>query len=203
VVAVDQDELEAQPPQPEPEDRTPETPVIEETVLVRQIRYFVAICSFAAGVLHILAMIDHDHHPAAARAFLFVAMIQIVWGALLLIDPNKIVVAVGAALTVGAIVAWVFTRTKGISWFPGLELPEPIEWRDTVTQLFQMLAVAGAVILLLPASVHKPAGKRIELIPIALMIVFTLGTLGILYAATHDYEHHDHQPGSADEGHTH
>ena len=54
---------------------------------------------------------------------------------------------------------WVLSRTKGISWFPGLEEVEALGWRDVVTQFYQLLAVAGAAILLLPASAFKPAGK--------------------------------------------
>jgi len=166
-------------------------PTASETVLVRQIRYFVAICSFAAGLLHLLAMVAHvDHHPTLGRAFLAIAAVQIVWAALLLIEPRRIVIALGAAATAGSIVVWIFSRTKGISWFPGLADVEPLEWRDVVTQFFQLLAVAGAVVLVLPASVHKPAGEKVEALPIALMSLVAMGAIAILYVATHDYTHH-------------
>jgi hypothetical protein len=164
---------------------------VGETVLVRQIRFFVAICSFAAGLLHILAMVAHvNHHPTLGRAFLAIAAVQIVWGVLLLVDPRRLVVAIGAAATAGAIVVWIFSRTKGISWFPGLEEVEPIEWRDVVTQFFQLLAVAGSVVLLLPTSVHKPAGKEVGMLPVAVMSVLAMGAIAILYVATHGYVHH-------------
>jgi hypothetical protein len=176
---------------PTPTEPTRDDPTANETVLVRQIRYFVAICSFAAGLLHLLAMAAHaDHHPTLGRAFLAVAVVQIVWGGMLLVDPRRIVVALGALATVASIVVWVFSRTKGISWFPGLNEVEPLEWRDVVTQFFQILAVAGAIVLLLPASVHQPAGKRVEALPIAVMTVFAMGVLAVLYAATHGYVHH-------------
>jgi hypothetical protein len=180
----------------------PEAPA--ETVLTRQARYFTAMCAAAAGVLHLLAMAAHaDHHPALGRAFLAVGLAQIVWAVLLMVDLRRVVVVAGALLTAGAVAVWVFSRSTGISWFPGLELPEPIEWRDTVTQFFQLLALAGAVVVLLPAAANRPAGRRVELVPIAIMAALTLGALGVLYAGTHDYTHHDHQPGSADEGHSH
>ena len=209
MVAVDQDELEAQPPQPEPVDRSPEVPVIEETVLVRQIRYFVAICSFAAGILHMLAMFDHEGEPALGRGFLAIALAQLLWGVLLIFEPRRIVVILGALVTIGAFVVWVYSRTKGISWYPGLDHVEALGWRDVVTQFYQLLAIAGAVILVLPASVHKPAGRRIEVAPIAVMAVLALGTLGLVYGATHGDVHggpgHTHGEGAAEgeEGHTH
>ncbi|MGQ0825252.1 MAG: hypothetical protein ACT4OX_09545 [Actinomycetota bacterium] len=203
MVVIDRDEIGSVAPAAASDVPAP-PPDTVETVLTRQVRYFVAICSFAAGILHLLAMAAHaDHHPTVGRAFLATAVLQIIWGGLLLVEPRRIVIAVGAIATAGAITAWVFTRTKGISWFPGFELPEPIEWRDVVTQFFQLLAIAGAVVLLAPAGVHKPAGKQIEFLPIAIMSLLALGTLGVLYGATHGYVHHDHQPGSVDEGHPH
>jgi hypothetical protein len=186
--------VESPPPLPPPE--------LSETILTRQIRYIVAICSFAAGLLHVLAMISHaDHNDTAARGFLAVAVIQIVWGALLIIEPRRIIIALGALATVGAIGVWVLSRTKGISWWPGLDHAEPIEWRDAVTQFFQLLAVAGAVVMLLPAWVHKPAGKRVEVLPIAIFTALAVATLGVLYAATHDYVHGE--GGAETETHSH
>ena len=120
------------------------TSTADETVLVQQIRYCVAIWSFAAGLLHVLAMIDHRGEPTLARGFLAVAVIQIVWGVLLIVDPRRMFVLVGACATAGSIVVWVYSRTKGISWFPGLDHVEELGWRDVVTQFFQLLALAGA-----------------------------------------------------------
>jgi hypothetical protein len=163
---------------------------ISETVLTRQVRYLVAICSFAAGLLHVLAMTAHyGHHPTLGRAFLMVGALQIVWAAMLLTPTSRLVVILGALGTAGAMLVWIFSRTKGISWFPGLEHPEPIEWRDVVTQFFQLLALAGAVVMMLPERVHKPAGGRVELAPIAVMVGLAVLTLGVLYVATHDYSH--------------
>jgi len=161
----------------------------DETVLVRQIRFFTAICTFAAGLLHLLAVIDHRGEPTLARGFLAVGAIQIAFGLLLLLDPRRIFVIVGVVVTAGSILVWVYSRTKGISWFPGLDHVEALGWRDVVTQFFQLLALAGATVLLLPASVHKPAGKRIELVPVAVMAVLAMLTIAVLYAATHGVGH--------------
>jgi hypothetical protein len=171
-----------------------------ETVFTRQVRYFVAICSFAAGVLHVLAMTAHyGHHPTLGRAFLMVAIAQFVWAGLLITHPTRLVIALGALFTVGSILVWIFSRTTGISWFPGLDEVDPLEWRDVVCQFFQLLAVAGALVLLLPARVHEPAGDRVDVVPIAVMVVLAMLTVGVLYVATHDYTHGE---GGGD-GHTH
>jgi hypothetical protein len=99
-------------------------------------------------------------------------------------------VIVGGIVTAAAIVVWVFSRTKGISWFPGLEDVEALDWRGVVTQFFQLLALAGYAVLVLPASVHKPAGNRVELVPVALMSVLAMLALSVLYGATHGVGHH-------------
>lgn len=182
---VEADRIAVEPAAPGPPRHAP-----AETVLTRQVRYVVGVCSLAAGVVHLLAMVAHaDHHPTLGRAFLAVAVLQIVWGLLLFAEHRRVVVAAGALLMAAAITVWVFSRTTAISWFPGLEAVEPLEWRDVVTQFFQLLALAGAAILLLPASVHRPAGRRVELLPIAVFATLAIATLGVLYAATHDYVH--------------
>jgi hypothetical protein len=160
-----------------------------ETVFTRQVRYITAICSLGAGLLHVLAMIDHRDSPTLARGFLAIAAVQVVWGVLLIVDPRKIFVLIGGLATAGAIGVWVFSRTKGISWFPGLDHVEPLGWRDVVTQFYELLAVAGAAILLLPASAFKPAGKRVEVLPIAVFAVFAMAVMAVLYAATHSGGH--------------
>jgi len=178
------DPVDAAPAAPDPELGRAD-PTAGETVFTRQVRYITAICSFGAALLHILAMIDHRGFPTLARSFLALAAIQIVWGVLLIVEPRKIFVLVGGLATAGAITVWVLSRTKGISWFPGLEDVEGLGWRDVVTQFYQLLAVAGAAILLLPASAFKPAGKRIEVLPIAVFAVFAMSVMAVLYAATH------------------
>jgi hypothetical protein len=179
-------------PEPHVPPAPPAAPALDETVFTRQARYCTAVCVFGAGVLHLLAMVAHaDHHPTLGRAFLAVGALQIVWGVFLLFEPRRVAVVAGGVVTIVAIAAWVASRTKGVSWFPGLEEVDPLEWRDVVTQFFQLLALAGAAIVLLPASAHRPAGRRVELLPVAVFSLLAIVTLGVLYAATHDYVHHE------------
>ena len=186
VGVLDPEDAKQAVPDPEP-DRT--DPTAGETVFTRQVRFITAICAFGAGLLHLLAMIDHRASPTLARSFLAVAAIQIVWGVLLIVEPRKIFVLIGGLATAGSIAVWVLSRTKGISWFPGLEEVEGLGWRDVVTQFYQLLAVAGATIVLLPASAFKPAGKRVEALPIAIFAVFAMAVMAVLYAATHGGGH--------------
>src|SRR5262245_9320635 len=125
-------EVKTSPPAPEPGTG--------ETIFGRQVRYFTAIMSFGAGVLHFLAMASHiGANPTLGRSFLAVAILQIAWGVVLIVEPRRAFIIAGAVITVLSIVVWIFSRSKGISWYPGLHV-EPLEWRDVVTQFFQILA---------------------------------------------------------------
>jgi hypothetical protein len=176
--------------EPPSDDLRPRAVADGETVFARQVRFVTAICSFGAALLHVLAMIDHRSEPTLARSFLAIAAIQVVWGVLLIVDPRKLFVLAGTLVTAGAITVWVFSRTKGISWFPGLDHVEPLGWRDVVTQFYQLLAVAGGAILLLPASVYRAAGKKVDVVPAAVFAVFAMAVMIVLYAATHATGHH-------------
>lgn len=178
-----------------------------ETVWQRQVRYFVGMCSLGAGVMHILAAGAHvDHHADLGRAFLMVAALQIAWGVMLMVAPTRLIVISGGIGTLAATVIWVISRTKGIAWWDAMAEVEPIEWRDTITMWLQILAIAGVVLLLIPAAAHAPAaGRPLEVVPIAVMALLVMFLVGTVYAATHSYVHDDHSHGTGTEmpGHTH
>ena len=107
------------------------------------------------------------------------------WGVLLIVEPRKIFVLIGGLATAGAIVVWVFSRTKGISWFPGLEEVEGLGWRDVVTQFYQLLASrARRSCCSRRARSSRPASASRSL-PIAVFAVFAMAVMAVLYAATH------------------
>ena len=186
-------------PEPVVEVDEPPTAVepapIFETVLTRQIRYFAGICSLAAGLIHVLAMIDHRSEPTLSRTLLALAVFQFVWGVLLLAGARKVIVyGIGAVVAAGSIGVWVFSRTKGISWFPGLDNIEVLGWRDTVTQFFSCSWFRGrdpdaaASVPSLPGSASKSPDRD--------LVLLTVLTLGVLYGAAHGVAERDHAEGA-------
>jgi hypothetical protein len=105
---------------------------------------------------------------------------------------SKVLVVAGIALQAGAIAVWVVSRTKGISWYPGLEEIEPIGWKDFTTQVFQFLAIAAASLLLVPASYFRPAadGEERSPVPIVVMGALAMAAVALVYAANHGVGHH-------------
>jgi len=133
---------------------------------------------------------EHAEQATLSRAFLATAALQGVWAILVSRDAGRRLLTAGLVGTLGAIGVWFAARTSGISWFPGLELAEPIEWRDLVTQLFQVLVVAGCALVLLPRSWQEPRGERP--MPAGAVVAMALVVLGILaatYVGTYGYVH--------------
>ena len=102
-----------------------------------------------AGVLHISAAGDHTNLPVMLAGFLVVATLQAGLGGLLLFRrAGGLVLAGGLALTVGALAAWLVSRTTGLPFLPGGHM-EPIGFKDGVTVVFE---VATAPLLAVLAS---------------------------------------------------
>lgn len=181
----------------EPLDETPPLvpaapPAPPEPLVPHYARAGAAICALAAGAFHLLAMIDHmDHHAAVGRAFLGIAALQVLWAVMLVRSRERAVVAAGIALNVFAIVIWVLSRTQGISWFPGLEAVEPFGWRDITAEAFQLLAIVGATLLLVPARLFRTPddGEVRSPVPIIVMGVLAVATVAWVYGATHGQTH--------------
>jgi hypothetical protein len=173
-----------------PSAPTPSAP--PEPLLAAYVRWFVAICAFGAAALHVVAMVDHvDHHPTLGRAFLTVALLQVAWGAVVVRTRSKALLVIGLLGTTLVSLVWVLSRTKGISWFPGLEEVEPIGWRDLLNEAFQLLTVAGVVLLLAPRRLFAADdGEHVDRRPIVAMAVVAGLAVAFVYGATHGVVHH-------------
>jgi hypothetical protein len=100
-----------------------------------------------AGLLHISAAGDHTNLPVIMVGFLVVAAAQAGLGGLLLFRrPGLLLVAGGVALTLGALGAWLMSRTAGLPLLPGGHM-EPIGFKDGVTVLFEAVTVPALALL--------------------------------------------------------
>ena len=76
--------------------------------------------SLGAGAIHAAAIGVHSEHRQAVIAFTIVAAIQLGWGALVLVRPRRIVVALGALANAAIFGGWVLAKTSGITFIDGL-----------------------------------------------------------------------------------
>lgn len=181
-----------------------------DTVFTVHLRWFVAMCSAAAGLWHILYAFSHlDHHVVLGQSFMATGIVQIAWAAWMLRAPNRQLIAAGAALGFLSILVWVFGHSTGLSWYPGLEVAEIIGWGDTVTKWFELALLFGCIVLLLPKSVHREAESgRSNGTVVALMFVAIAAILAINYVGAYNPDHapagdHTHGPAEVDTAHDH
>jgi len=132
-----------------------------------------ALFSVAAGFLHAAVVDSHRGHGLAAEIFVGLALAQILWAGVVLVRPNRGVLAVGA-IGNGLIVAgWVLTRTSGIGVLDGFEESESVGFTDAVTTGLEAAIVVGAALLarspesrLLPTTL-RPIGLALTAVAVA------------------------------------
>src|SRR3954462_4475972 len=83
-----------------------------------------ALTSIGAGAIHAAAVGIHAEHPTVSRLFVLVAAAQLGAGVVMLVRSARATAGAIVIVNAGAVIAWVLTRTTGISWIEGLEAAE-------------------------------------------------------------------------------
>jgi hypothetical protein len=124
----------------------------------RTIGLATASLSVAAGLIHVSAAVEHSDLPAMMIGFEIVAVLQVGLGALLVWGrPRRTLLAAGVALMAIAVGLWLVSRTAGLGFLVDGAHLEPVGFKDGVTVLFELLAIAGLVLLI------EPRGMRVAL----------------------------------------
>jgi hypothetical protein len=163
-----------------------------------------ALASIAAGAIHATAAGAHSEHRAAVVAFALTAVFQIGWGALVLLRPSRIVALVGVAGNAAAVGGWILAKISGIGFVTGLDVREDPEFADTLAAALAIVAIVGALIVLLPGLSARLSGRRPALVGVSAVAVLALTVPGLVAAGSHSHaEGHEHGEGSAAHGHDH
>ena len=154
--------------------------------LAPESRRLAAIASLGAGAVHATAAGAHSDHRAAVVAFVVVAVAQIAWGALAILQPGRAVGLAGAAVNAAAFGGWLLAKTSGIGFVTGLDAPEGAQFADTLAAGLALVAVVGAVAdVVRPRSVaprHRPA-----LMAVAAVATTVLVATGMVATGGHDH----------------
>jgi hypothetical protein len=174
------------------------------------------LASIAAGAIHATAAGAHSEHRAAVVAFALTAVFQIAWGALVLVRPSRAVALVGVAGNLAALGGWVLAKTNGIGFVAGLDVQEGPEFADTLAAALAVVAVVGALVVLLPGLSARLSGRQPALVGLATVAALALTVPGMVAAGSHSHagghEHggeaagHEHDHGAGEEsatGHEH
>ncbi|MEP7201243.1 MAG: hypothetical protein ABI894_01465 [Ilumatobacteraceae bacterium] len=101
--------------------------------------------SIGAGIIHATAAGVHAEHPELARLFILGAVAQIGVGIVAWSRPSRLLALAIVAVNAAAVVAWLVTRTTGVTWVEGLEVREPAQFADTACALLAAAAVGCAL----------------------------------------------------------
>lgn len=152
-----------------------------------------ALASIGAGVIHGGAIGLHAEHPQLARMFIVVALSQIGWGLIALLQPSRMVFPAGIVINGAAAGAWIVTRVTGISWIDGLEVRESPQWADSIAGGLGILAMGLALAAFVVGLEHLPAVRIAP--PGALFCTVTI--VALWTGVSHDHSHADHATTSA------
>jgi hypothetical protein len=161
-----------------------------------------ALASIGAGAIHATAAGAHSEHRAAVVAFALTAVFQIAWGALVLVRTSRAVALVGVAGNSTALGGWVLAKTSGISFVTGLDVQEDPQFADTLAAALAVVAVVGALVVLLPELSARLSGRQPALVGLATVAALALTVPGMVAAGSHSHAGgHDH--GGEAAGHEH
>jgi hypothetical protein len=161
-----------------------------------------ALASIGAGAIHATAAGAHSEHRAAVVAFALTAVFQIGWGALVLVRPSRSVALVGVAGNLAALGGWVLAKTNGIGFVTGLDVQEGPEFADTLAAALAVVAVVGALVVLLPGLSARLSGRQPALVGLATVAALALTVPGMVAAGSHSHAG-GHEHGGAAAGHEH
>lgn len=149
-----------------------------------------AFASLGAGAIHATAAGAHSEHRSTVIAFVAIAILQIGWGVVALLRPQRLVSLAGVLINGAAVGGWVMAKTSGISFVTGLEESESAQFADTVAAGLAIAAIVGALLSLAPrvSWARKPNAFVLG--------VAALATIGITSPAMVQTGGHSHAGGA-------
>jgi len=125
-----------------------------------------AVCSIAAGVIHVAVVPQHlEEDRVFGVFFILTAGLQIAWAMRVLFAPSAIIYSAGALANGALIGAWVVLRTMGLPIGPHLWMPEPARALDVTASLLELLLVVGSLVLVrrwIHVDGYDASGDRLE-----------------------------------------
>lgn len=115
-----------------------------------------ALLSAGAGFLHAAVIHAHEGHGIAPQVFGALAIVQILWAALVLARPARWLVQAGVAVNVAIVAGYVLTRTVGIGFINGFQEVEDVGRTDGITTALEVLLIAGGALL-----AFRPIQRRV------------------------------------------
>jgi hypothetical protein len=131
-----------------------------------------------AGVLHLLAALEHvQHQMTFAVFFMVVGLLQAGAGAGLRKGPTPLRIGLGLAALVGLVVLYVYSRTIGLQIGPHADRPEDPDFLGIAVVVCELAAIA-AMITLLPDRLRSVAGNAVLFVGVGVWVLWATGVVG-------------------------
>jgi hypothetical protein len=102
----------------------------------------------ASGLIHFAAVPEHwADYRVAALFFVGLGVFQVVWAALIIGRPSRLLYAAGAAASLGTIALWAVSRTSGLPFGPFAGIAERAGRADIISTLIEEALVIGLILL--------------------------------------------------------
>ena len=112
--------------------------------MIQRLRW-AAYSSLGAGLIHGIAVGLHSEHAPAARAFLFLAVLQLGWGIAALFESGWQLRLAGLGIHGAAVGGWILSITTGIAFVDGLQIAEDPQAADSMSAFLAAVVVVGIV----------------------------------------------------------
>jgi hypothetical protein len=166
------------------------------------VRYGLGFASAAAGILHLTAAPAHGAHDEILAFFIASGTAQIAFGAFVLAPaPPRSMLRAAAAGNAALVAVWAASRMTGLPFVEGAGHAEPVGVKDTVTVLFELIAVATAIALLTGGDALRARIRPGDRASLPLAAATALLVIPGLLTPAHRHED-DHAHAGAGHSHT-
>jgi hypothetical protein len=143
--------------------------------------FAVALFSAGAAAIHLaVAKMHFDEYTLFGVFFVGSGLAQLVWPLWLLLRRWRPLLVLGAAGNALIVALWAVVRIWGLPLGPEHWKPDPIGFGDSVTVAFELLLVAGCVVLLRRGRSRPLRGSAAAALVLAAVVVTALGLLSVL-----------------------
>jgi hypothetical protein len=155
----------------------------------------VATVSVASGLIHFAAVPEHwADYRIAAVFFVGLGLFQVVWAALVMGRPSRLLYAAGAAASLLTIGIWIASRTSGLPFGPFAGVAERAGRADVVSTILEEVLVVGLILLAFRVGEHRRYDRSASLAAlIAILGVsasLTIWALTGLHGGAHELAGH-------------
>jgi hypothetical protein len=103
-----------------------------------------AAASAAASAIHVAVCPAHFHEATAfGLFFILAATLQAAWAVLILRQPSRALLTLGAVGNLAAVAVWAMSRTVGVPIGPTAWRPEAVTATDSLATALELAIIAG------------------------------------------------------------